>query len=71
MPFRLVQKSENGTEILLPRSFGSIDEANREVDSLRGLFPDRTFIVEEFEARTLRHVKFHPDRADPRKNVHA
>jgi hypothetical protein len=63
MPFRLMQVSEDGTEILLPRRFSSIEEAKREADNLRRLFPDRRFIVEEYESETFRHLKFHPDTA--------
>ena len=65
MPFRLVQITKEGAEMLLPGRFASIEEAKREADNLRRLFPDRKFIVEEYDSQTFRHVKFHPDALEP------
>jgi len=64
MPFRLAQITKDGAEMLLPRRFTSIEEAKREADKLRRLFPDRKLIVEEYDSQTFRRLKFHPDAAE-------
>jgi len=69
MPFRLVQMSKDGTKILLPRKFNSVEEAEREARNLEKLFPDKKFLVEEYDIQTYtRRLKVRPDAAHSRED---